>query len=278
MVSIGDQLELKRSDLLDFKKETVDLILEMQKDGWRGHRNKQGHVAMLPPDGERAVMATSNTNAYTYLRQGLNRSLERSGKKEAVTTPTPKTVQKWPCARPGCPKVFNSEENLNHHIHVDHEGMLPCPNYPECKEYFKRPASLGLHRANKHGYVSPTKAKRDATKKKKKEKVVLDKVVEDLEEKPNVTEEDPSVSVDVASYETTEALDATFVRAYADGDIGISITANQEINDAIEHVDFYDERDSWTVDDPDMMAHSVNTLRSILNAVGLDMEIRVWRK
>lgn len=158
MVSIGENLQLKRGDLLTFPKETVDLILKMQKEGWRGQLNRQGHVKMLAPDMETYVMATSNPNSPTYLRSGYNQYVKKHGGEE-VNAVLPKGAQKWPCARPGCPKVYATEQQLNDHIAVDHEGLLLCPE-KDCHETFKLPNTLGRHRQVKHGYESPNKARR----------------------------------------------------------------------------------------------------------------------
>lgn len=179
MPSIGDSLLLKRGDLLTFPKDTVDLILEMQKEGWRGHKDSKGHVKMLAPDGETHVMATSNRNSPTYLRQGYTQYNKRGGvkKEEKVAV---KVSQKWPCARPLCPKVYATEQQLSDHIMVDHEKLLLCPEL-DCHETFKRPAGLGLHRANKHGYISPTKAKR-AAQKAEKQKSLKETVAEVVKE------------------------------------------------------------------------------------------------
>lgn len=158
MVSIGDQLELKRSDLLNFPKDTVDLILEMQKDGWRGHRNSQGHVKMLAPDGKTHVMATSNKNSATYVKSGYNQYKKKHGEKK-VNSSSQKVVQKWPCARPGCPKVYASEQQLSDHIMVDHEKKLLCPD-KDCHEVRDTKQKLTIHMTHAHGYVSPRKAQR----------------------------------------------------------------------------------------------------------------------
>lgn len=169
MVSIGDQLELKRSDLLNFPKDTVDLILEMQKDGWRGHRNSQGHVKMLAPDGKTHVMATSNKNSATYVRSGYNQYKKKHGEKK-VNSSSQKVVQKWPCARPGCPKVYASEQQLSDHIMVDHEKKLLCPE-KDCHEVRDTKQKLSIHMTHAHGYVSPRKAQRkqqEANRAKKK--------------------------------------------------------------------------------------------------------------
>ena len=158
MVSIADQLLLTRGDLLNFPKDTVDLILEMQKDGWRGHRNSQGHVKMLAPDGKTHVMATSNKNSATYVKSGYNQYKKKHGEKK-VNSSSEKVVQKWPCARPSCPKVYASEQQLSDHIMVDHEKKLLCPD-KDCHEVRDTKQKLTIHMTHAHGYVSPRKAQR----------------------------------------------------------------------------------------------------------------------
>lgn len=370
MPSIGDQLLMQRGDLLSFPKETVDLILEMQKDGWRGHRNAQGHVKMLAPDGETYIMATQNPRSPIYVR-GKLRAYNKAHKKEEVNSTLHKTTQKWPCARPNCPKTYASEQHLNDHIAVDHEGLLLCPE-SDCHETFKRPASLGLHRANKHGYVSPTKEKRVKQKKAKAERKILDAVdglkpgsdgikfdtelldrqiagvdpevvrtdsmpikdivpdyvvnqdgsvidnTKSLKEVAkgmagSVSEFDPPLSFEpiLATEKTSpkfvlapgnapiirgrdRILNPTQERHYTGGpSMAIASEGDADYLDSDElfekHVKladardeevlhFIDDRDSWVIDDPEMMTSSVNSIRKILNAVGLEMEIRVWRK
>lgn len=169
MPSIGDSLELTPKDLRNFNKKMTDDILQAQKDGWRGHVNRQGYVSMLAPDGKDTVVISANSNAINQLMLGINRYRRRMG--ETVTVeekPKEKVPQKWPCARPGCPKVYASAEQLNVHIQVDHEKRFKCP---ECNETFKAPNVVGRHRQLKHGYVSPYKAKRkeqEANRAKKK--------------------------------------------------------------------------------------------------------------
>ena len=172
MPSIGDSLELTPKDLNKFNKKMTDEILDAQKNGWRGHVNRQGHVSMLAPDGKDTVVVSANANAVNQLLLGINRYRRRIGEKvdeaKEIAKDKASVPQKWPCARPTCPKVYATEEQLNIHIAVDHEKRIKCP---DCNETFKAPNVVGRHRQLKHGYVSPHKAKRleqEANRAKKK--------------------------------------------------------------------------------------------------------------
>ena len=169
MPSIGDSLELTPKDLRNFNKKMTDEILQAQKDGWRGHVNRQGHVSMLAPDGKDTVVVSANQNAINQLLLGINRYRRRMGETVVEEEVKPKVPQKWPCARPTCPKVYATEEQLNIHIAVDHEKRIKCP---DCNETFKAANVVGRHRQLKHGYVSPNKAKRKAQEAKRAQKDV----------------------------------------------------------------------------------------------------------
>lgn len=216
MVSIADQLLLTRGDLLNFPKDTVDLILEMQKDGWRGHRNSQGHVKMLAPDGKTHVMATSNKNSATYVKSGYNQYKKKHGEKK-VNSSSEKVVQKWPCARPGCPKVYASEQQLSDHIMVDHEKKLLCPD-KDCHEVRDTKQKLTIHMTHAHGYVSPRKAQRkkqEANRAKKK-----------LNEEGKLTEEQREA---VNAYlEETSPLIKDHILKHADDEVKAVLEAGAE--------------------------------------------------
>ncbi len=171
MPSISESLELTPKDLRNFNKKMTDEILQAQKDGWRGHVNRQGHVSMLAPDGEDTVVISSNSNAINQLQLGINRYRRRTGKPVDDYRNKPKEKakvdQKWPCARPECPKVYATAEQLNVHIQVDHEKRIKCP---DCNKTFKAANVVGRHRQLEHGYVSPNKAKRKAQEAKREQK------------------------------------------------------------------------------------------------------------
>ena len=253
MPSIGDQLVLRRGDLTNFPKETVDLILDMQKEGWRGHRNNQGHVKMLAPDGETYVMATQNPNSPTYLRSGYNQYNKKHGKEE-VNIPSPKLAQKWPCARPTCPKVYLSEEQLNTHIAVDHEKMLLC-EYGGCFEVRASNQKLSIHMTHAHGYVSPRKAQR------KKQEAAKAKKEEILNGEPK------NGRLDFVENTVDTLYSSKFDHKFVD-DSEVVRT---------DDVSFIDDRDSWVMDINDISDRRVGTLKQVLEAAGLNLEVRVWK-
>lgn len=265
MPSIGDQLLMQRSDLLTFPRKTVDLILEMQKEGWRGHRNAQGHVKMLAPDGKTHVMATQNPNSPTYLRSGYNQYKKKQGKEE-MNSPSPKQAQKWPCARPTCPKVYATEQQLNTHIAVDHEKMLVC-EYTNCFETRANKQKLSLHMTAKHGYVSPRKAQRKKQEAARADKEVLDQVMDEVKYDSKVdrtaaevqrNEEifygEPKNSMANAAENVAAALqvpdgskyDPAFIGKMVDGNVGVVRTDSMKAGDIVP--DFTVHRDGSVTD------------------------------
>ena len=278
MPSIGDQLVLRRGDLTNFPKETVDLILEMQKEGWRGHRNNQGHVKMLAPDGETYVMATQNPNSPTYLRSGYNQYNKKHGKEE-VNIPSPKLAQKWPCARPTCPKVYLSEEQLNTHIAVDHEKMLLC-EYGGCFEVRASNQKLSIHMTHAHGYVSPRKAQRKKQEASRAEKEEVKKLSSAI-----INHDVEAIKEAVIAKE--EIFDGESRNGRLDffentSDTSYSSKSYHEFVDDSEvvrtdDVSFIDDRDSWVMDISDISDRRVGTLKQVLEAAGLNLEVRVWK-
>lgn len=156
MVSLGDQVQITRDDILDFSKGTIKLILELQKDkGWRAFRSSKNHVMLLAPDGVTRLGASRNNDATGYLQRAVRKYYEDKGEVEEAEKVV--AAEKFACPRPKCPKFFNTLDNLTIHINVDHEGKVKCP---DCIETFEKPHVLGIHRAKAHGYVSPTRARR----------------------------------------------------------------------------------------------------------------------
>jgi uncharacterized C2H2 Zn-finger protein len=161
---------LARRDIPGFDAPAVALILEMGAAGWEGRVSNKNHAIMRAPDGTLTLSVSQNT--YRKLSMANNRHkfeqwLDEQPKEKAVSDVPKVTTQKWPCPR--CNKTFASEQFLSDHIHLDHEKMIKCP---ECGDWYANNQKLSLHRANKHGYVSPTKAKRDA---RKANKALVDK-------------------------------------------------------------------------------------------------------
>lgn len=174
MPSIGESLLLTRSDLAGFPEESIKYVLNLQKEkGWRGKRSNRSHVAMLSPDGQISCGLSTNPDGLRWLKRDVNRYYAAKGEEEKPVKEKVST-QKVTCPRPDCPKAFNSLENLDVHINVDHEGKIKCP---ECKETFKDNRAVGRHRGLKHGYVSPRYAARkqqEANRAKKSEEVAGD--------------------------------------------------------------------------------------------------------
>lgn len=301
MAKVGDILKISRADIQDFPGDTINLIMQMQKDGWRAQRSNRNHVMLFGPDGTTRLSASRNADSAKYLGEDLRKYNKANGKEEREPVVVKRVTQKWPCPRPGCPKIFASESKLNAHIGVDHEKLLKCP---DCDDTFKDPKTLGRHRGLKHGYVSPRYAARKAQEAKREAKKVLDEVVEThtndepeffpepkLEEtrnfetgvaepwvigKINSTGGVISDSHGVYAYGKLNAgvldSDISLVRKGPDI-VGGSIYAQPEV----EHVDFLDERDSWTADLEDIYEMTIRDFQTTLKAAGLKMEIRVWK-
>jgi uncharacterized C2H2 Zn-finger protein len=285
MVTIGDQLKLRRDDIKAWPEETIKLILEMQKDGWQAYRSNNHHVVLMAPDGETTLGASTNKNSAKYLAEKLRAYNKANGKEKKVVTPAEvksKVSQKWPCARPDCIKVFATEGKLNRHIAVDHEGKFGCP---DCDEVFSTPQGLGRHRT-KHGYVSPKYEQRQKQAENRKKKSAKEDAVK--VEEPKETEQVPASVVDETSKSTGRGESETVHMAFDTdgvtvqtplGQFAFPAVVTEEIVPSVEHVSFIDDRDSWTIDlVEEIQAQKIRHLKRTLNSVGLEMEIRVWRK
>lgn len=305
MAKIGDVLKVTRDDLNDFPKDTKDLIMDLQKEGWRASRSGSNHVVLLAPDGFTRITASRNKNSYKYLQEDLKRA-NAAHTRNIKEKSEDMLSEKHACPRENCPKFFNSEESLDLHIDVDHEGFLLCPE-ENCKETYARPQALARHRQVAHGYISPNRERRKAQEAKRAGRDILNDVMKTVDsgdfglgddsDTPIVskmsrestgrplTEMEEAVEIANAGIPDppVKSINGVVVKGdwkpVYDGEdiVGHSLYVEPEAKD-VERIDFLDDRDSWVVDDPDMMSHPVNTLRQILNAVGLDMEVRVWRK
>jgi len=303
MVAIGESLKLTRADLLGFPGDTVDLIMEMQKDGWRAQRSSRSHVALLAPDGKTRLGASQNPNSHKYLSQALRSYQKKQDKEEVVEKKVTKVAQKWPCPRPTCHKTFASEEKLSVHISVDHEGLLKCPS---CDKVFKRPASLGVHRYQAHGYESPTRARRKEIEAEKQklledlksqdtlitvpegevvEVIVATEKVKPLYVAPGVDAEIPLLTdpwepkAEVPTLVQHNVSPATVSPADIAKQVTRQLSAIESAPDkkGDDYVPFIDERDSWTIDIELLGRMRIGNLKEMLKATGLNMEIRVWK-
>ncbi|AYD86166.1 DNA binding protein [Microbacterium phage Burro] len=155
-----EKRRITRSDIKTFDKAATSLILEMGEAGWTGHLTSDGmHVRMYSPDGALQYTVSRTTYRKESMANGrldFERWRDAQPKQEK-----PVETERWPCPRPDCNKTFVSLEKLSVHTNVDHEGLLKCP---DCDYYHRKQSALNLHRANSHGYVSPTKHLRDARK------------------------------------------------------------------------------------------------------------------
>lgn len=250
MATIGDELKVGRADILDFPEDTIRTILEMQKEGWRAQRSNRNHVMLFAPDGETKLGASRNASSGKYLGEELRKYNARQGKVVQVVEKSG-TAQKWACPRPDCNKVFVSSEKLNVHINLDHEGKLQCP---DCGEFFSRAASLGRHRQAKHGYVSQhyKARKRHEAKRIQREKAIDRRLLE-LRGGPDLEDLLPVVSQPEPWTET-------------------------KIETKVDPIDFIDERDSWSIDLQPLQGTKLFKIQEVLNAAGLEMEIRVWKR
>ena len=165
-----EKRRIKRYDIKTFDKAATSLILEMGEAGWTGHLTSDGmHVRMYSPDGALQYTVSRTTYRKESMANGrldFERWRDAQPKQEK-----PVKTERWPCPRPDCNKTFVSLEKLSVHTNVDHEGLLKCP---DCDYYHRKRSALNLHRANNHGYVSPTKHLRDARKLKPAQRALVD--------------------------------------------------------------------------------------------------------
>ncbi|URM86417.1 DNA binding protein [Microbacterium phage Gshelby23] len=151
-----EKRKLTRNDIKTFDGAATSLILEMGEAGWTGHMTSDGaHVRMYSPDGLLQFTVSRNTyrkQAMANDRLAFERWRDAQPKKKPAQQNT-----KVQCPRPGCGKWYVDLDALNDHINVDHEGLFKCP---DCHYAHKLKRAVALHRAQKHGYESPSKARR----------------------------------------------------------------------------------------------------------------------
>lgn len=348
MVKIGDVMKVDRSDVLDFPGDAVDLLMLLQKNGWRAQRSNRNHVMLLAPDGVSRYSLSKNPNSAKYLMEDVRRyeKGEKSLSKEEIDRMNTEVVEdvvvteKFPCPHTNCFKTFMSQDHLNVHIGVDHENMLVCPE-KDCFELFTRPQSLGRHRQIKHGYESPNYKKRKAKEEERRQaedamktsllmgegsngvnnaRETVEKVLGEASEstgrildgsrfdsslaisqwtgatpsEPQMDELpidailgnddkeslkhavgsnfDPDVTIAQHNYADKNVSPAEIyrhTRAQLRSRIGESVT---------EHVDFIDERDSWTLDLTYIDDMPIRDVARVLYAAGMNLEMRVWKE
>ncbi len=335
-MKVGDLLKVTRDDIQDFPGDTTQLIMDLQKEGWRAQRSNRNHVMLLAPDGVTKYSASRNANSAKYLREDIARY--NRGDKEVIEHPEEEEAavpahEKFPCPHSDCIKFYASQEKLNVHIAVDHDGWVKCP---DCDEVRATTRSLSHHRRSEHGYVSPRYKQRKAQEANREAKKVQDEVIATVDEghiltpapdgmkfdthftdrmiettvvpvedvmvigpitpeqkalkeaakdlypdklnfgviEGGVTEFDPPLQFNQYVKEADKKLDAaeiyrqTRAQLSAGEDVEVVRTAD---------IEFIDSRDSWVLDHYEIANRRIGTLEQILDAVGLRMEIRVWK-
>ena len=226
--------------MMSFPAESVTLVLDLQRKGWRAQLSNRTHIMLLAPDGVTRLSVSRNRASAKYLREDIAR-YERNNppKKEKQVS----HATRFPCPRPGCNKTFMSLDFLNDHIYHDHvqaetAALQPVVKCPDCDFTSSTKQRVAVHRTHKHGHVSHERARRLELKALKELRSQPDTyLVPQAEPEPETVQPQPA-----------------------------------------EHVEFLDERDSWVMDRT--MLNQMTTLSNLdhlVKAAGLNMEIRVWR-
>lgn len=276
-MKVGELLKVSRDDIQDFPGDTIDLIMSLQKEGWRAQRSNRNHVMLLAPDKITKYSASRNANSAKYLREDIARykrgeqmlgeeALAKMEKEIAVPA-----HEKFPCPQADCPRFYASQEKVNVHVAVDHEGWVKCPNCDEVRDTVR---SLSHHRRSIHGYVSPRYQKRKAQEANRKAKEVLDDVIKTVDD-GHFTQPAPIGQREKDLKEITKSMIDDTIRAAA-SDLPWSTEDAKVVR--TDDLEFIDSRDSWVLDHRDIADRRIGTLEQILRATGLNMEIRVWKE
>lgn len=290
---VGEALKVTRDDIQDFPGDTISIIMDLQKEGWRAQRSNRNHIMLFAPDGSTNYSVSRNKNSAKYLREDIARynrgdkhpsgmNLEMTDEEVALSL-----TEKFPCPYVDCPKQFISQEKVNVHVAVDHEGYLKCP---DCDEVRDNQRKLNIHRAKAHGYESPRKAQRKRQEASREARKTLDTIEQNLKAETEgthrteksvgrdlkyLTEHNPrDTDESIPIKKDTIAADLLMSEEPKRESLkGLSIYVGEESNEPI----VLDERESWVLSDSDIQDRRVGTLRQILKAAGLEMEIRVWK-
>lgn len=316
MVAIGDLMKVTRTDIQDFPGDTIDLIIDLQKEGWRAQRSNRNHVMLFAPDGVTKYSASRNASSAKYLREDIARykrgdkiltedELKEIMDKEAVhdhdlkpygdegryrcticggntfTEADLPASQKFPCPHAGCQKFYTSQVKLNVHIAVDHEGYLKCP---DCDEVRINERLLSIHRSRSHGYESPRKAQRKAqeanraAKKIKGETPLTPEVIEELRGGPVDLEKVHTIEFTQHNV-APQALDPEEVADQTRAQLAVIRGSAQstEVVRTEDDLEFIDSRDSWVINHELLSRKRIRELEEMFGASGLLMEIRVWK-
>lgn len=344
-MKLGDILKVTRDDVQDFPGDTVDLIMDLQKEGWRAQRSNRNHVMLLAPDGVTRYSASRNASSAKYLAEDIAR-YKKGDKLDGVNdadiqekvehehdfspygnrmfrcsvcgeTFTEKdrlimVAKKVPCPHTDCPRVFISQEKVNVHLAVDHEGHVKCPDCDETRENNRK---LSIHRTHAHGYESPRKAQRKRQEAARREKdgvvqVYLDGASDELvsstlQTRGEIVLEAGAEGAREAGESTGRAIknvdpsgvkfdkelifDHLSARAITDSMAVDSLVRRDGISELkrargivddimpeVEPLEFIDERDSWTLDLESIMDMDIRTVARVLHAAGLKLEMRSW--
>lgn len=77
-MKVGEALKVTRDDIQDFPGDTISIIMDLQKEGWRAQRSNRNHVMLLAPDGV-------TKHGYESPRRKRRKELEANKKAEADT-------------------------------------------------------------------------------------------------------------------------------------------------------------------------------------------------
>jgi hypothetical protein len=177
---VAETRRLIPNDLKGWDRDMAGLVLRASQLGWTGRISGNNHAIMLAPDGVTTMSVPpkkGGKRAYDNTKADLNRWIKANGLEEEKAVST--TQQKWPCAVPNCPSVFQTMEQLNAHIALKHVAPPPANpidnlkvnQCPDCDYTHELLRAVNLHRSRVHGYESPDKAarlKRESRRKRDK--------------------------------------------------------------------------------------------------------------
>lgn len=313
-MKVGEALKVTRNDIQDFPGDTISIIMDLQKEGWRAQRSNRSHVMLLAPDGVTKYSASRNANSAKYLAEDIaryKRGEKMKGESETSVeehkhrlfpygdngkyrcsicggnTFTEGDLEvsanpKIPCPVSDCNRFYVSQEKVNVHVAVDHEGYLKCP---DCDEVRDTKQKLSLHRTSKHGYESPRRKRRkelEAEKVKAREEVLAATTEGSQNVVANETKFDEKFLEDhLRSYDGRPVLDIRDLRNLVPNDFPrLRGLVESDVDPEVvrtEDMEFIDSRDSWVIDHHNIIDRRIGTLEQILDAAGLRMEIRVWK-
>lgn len=315
MPSVGELLQLTRKDMAGFPETSIKYVLELQKKDWKATRSNRSHIAVMSPDGAHRFGLSQKEGGLAYLKRDVRKYYAARGEEENKVVEK-KVTTKFPCPRPECNKVYASLEHLDTHIAIDHEKRVACAE-PGCRETFKSKQVMGRHRQVKHGYQSPRYKERKAQEARRAQKKAEEEIAESREETADTNamidylkadaedaagiKPDLTVSTDVLQHYTEMGMKPPQIG----GSVGTPtsllmedpnfVTMSEEeilqkakefgiedpniLRTLTEGNEFYDKRESWTLDLQDLLRYEykVEDVVTMMAAAGLGLEIRVWK-